>query len=285
GLAAFTPPPPAAPSAVTGSATAVTQSSASVSGEVNPNGAQVTDCEFEYGTSTAYGSRAPCAAAPGSGRSEVAVSASLPALSAGVTYHFRVVATNAIATSYGADATFTTASSGASETTGSSPQPATPQPPAPQLTQPAPEPAGAGDQPAAAAQNAEQVVAASKEQKAVTVPVAKLLASTLSVGRSGTLLARVRCVAAQTRCIGTLTLRASDADKRAGGPRGAGAVLASAAFSIAGGHVSAVRLRLSATARALLAGAHRLRLQATIRARDPAGADYSARVTVIVRDA
>ena len=37
----------------------------------------ITECEFEYGTSTGYGSSAPCATLPGSGSSPVAVSALL----------------------------------------------------------------------------------------------------------------------------------------------------------------------------------------------------------------
>lgn len=96
------------PTATTGGASSVTQSTAILSGTVNPNGAATT-CTFEYGTSTSYGSSVPCASAPGSGTSGVGVSAALSGLAAGTTYHYRIVASNAGGSSNGGDATFTTA--------------------------------------------------------------------------------------------------------------------------------------------------------------------------------
>jgi hypothetical protein len=98
-----------APAVTTGGSSSVTETSATVSGTVNPNGSEVTNCHVDYGTSTSYGSQAPCASAPGSGTSAAAASASLSGLTAGTTYHYRVVATNAGGTTNGADATFTTA--------------------------------------------------------------------------------------------------------------------------------------------------------------------------------
>jgi hypothetical protein len=99
------------PAVVTGAASSVTQTTASVAGTVNPNGRQVTDCHVDYGTTVAYGLKAPCSpAAPGSGTSAVAVSAALTGLTAGAEYHYRVVATSAVRASYGADATFKTKS-------------------------------------------------------------------------------------------------------------------------------------------------------------------------------
>ena len=68
----------------------------------------MSECKFEYGTTTAYGSSVPCSPAPGSGDSPVAVSASVTGLAANTTYHFRIVATNAGGTSKGADETFKT---------------------------------------------------------------------------------------------------------------------------------------------------------------------------------
>ncbi len=70
----------------------------------------MSKCEFEYGTTTAYGSRASCAALPGSGTGPVAVSAALTGLTANTTYHFRVSATNAGGTSKGSDETLKTLS-------------------------------------------------------------------------------------------------------------------------------------------------------------------------------
>ncbi len=56
---------------MTGSASSITQTSANLSATVNPNGAEVSDCKFEYGTTTAYGSTAPCSFLPGNGTSAV----------------------------------------------------------------------------------------------------------------------------------------------------------------------------------------------------------------------
>jgi hypothetical protein len=86
---------PNAPTVVTGAASAVTQASATLNATVNPNGGEVSECKLEYGTTTSYGSSAPCTPAPGSGESPVAVSASVTGLAAATTYHFTVSATNA----------------------------------------------------------------------------------------------------------------------------------------------------------------------------------------------
>ena len=99
---------PNPPAVETGAASPVAQTSATLNAAVNPDGATVSDCHFEYGTSTSYGSSVPCASLPGSGSSPVAVSAAVAGLSANTTYHVRIVATDAGGTSYGADATFTT---------------------------------------------------------------------------------------------------------------------------------------------------------------------------------
>ncbi len=96
------------PVVVTGSASSITQATATLDATVNPNGVQVSECEFEYGTSASYGSSVPCSSLPGSGESPVAVSAPATGLAANTTYHFRVVATNAAGTGYGTDQTFTT---------------------------------------------------------------------------------------------------------------------------------------------------------------------------------
>ena len=92
-------PPP--PTAATESATPVGTLSATVSGTLNPEG---TDAHysFEYGTTTAYGSKVATADA-GAGTTNVKVSDSLNALGPNTTYHYRLVATNAVATTYGPD--------------------------------------------------------------------------------------------------------------------------------------------------------------------------------------
>jgi hypothetical protein len=97
-----------APTVVTEAASSVGQTSATLKATVNPNGVEVSECKFEYGPSTAYGSSAPCTPSPGSGKSAVALSASLTSLIANTSYHFRVVARNLGGTSNGGDQTFVT---------------------------------------------------------------------------------------------------------------------------------------------------------------------------------
>ena len=75
---------------------------------MNPNGGEVSECEFEYGTTNAYGRPRRAHPPPGSGTSPVAVSASVTGLTANTTYHFRISATNAGGTSKGSDETFRT---------------------------------------------------------------------------------------------------------------------------------------------------------------------------------
>jgi phosphodiesterase/alkaline phosphatase D-like protein len=99
---------PAAPTVVTKPASSVKTTSATLNATVNPNNAEVSECKLEYGTTTSYGSSAPCSPSPGSGESPVAVSASVGGLSASTTYHFRVSATNAGGASLGEDKSFST---------------------------------------------------------------------------------------------------------------------------------------------------------------------------------
>ncbi len=99
---------PNAPTVVTNAASAITQTAATLNASVNPNGGEVTKCELEYGETISYGKAVPCSPAPGSGTSPVSVAAAIGSLSANTTYHFRIVATNAGATSEGTDETFKT---------------------------------------------------------------------------------------------------------------------------------------------------------------------------------
>jgi FG-GAP repeat len=96
------------PEVITEGSSAIAQSGATLSGTVNPNGAEVTKCAFEYGTSEALGSSAACASAPGNGTTAAAVSASLSGLQPETTYHYRVTATNLAGTSQGQEQTFKT---------------------------------------------------------------------------------------------------------------------------------------------------------------------------------
>ena len=87
---------PNAPTVVTKAASSITQTTATLNATVNPNGGEVSECKFEYGTTESYGSdRVVLASLPGSGTSPVAVSAAVTGLTANTTYHFRISATNA----------------------------------------------------------------------------------------------------------------------------------------------------------------------------------------------
>src|SRR5467141_4079673 len=97
------------PTVETKPASAIAQTTATLNGSVNPNGVEVTKCEFEYGTTTSYGQKAACVPAkPGSGASPVPVSAALTGLAENTTYHFRLLAENANGKGEGLDATFKT---------------------------------------------------------------------------------------------------------------------------------------------------------------------------------
>ena len=96
----------AAPTVVTSPAWSLGPTSATVGGTVDPNG-RSTGWWVEYGTSTSYGSRTDTQSA-GSGSSAVSVSVRLTGLKAGVTYHVRLVASNDLGTTRGADRSFRT---------------------------------------------------------------------------------------------------------------------------------------------------------------------------------
>ena len=93
-----------APVAVTGAASALTSTTATLNGTVNPNGRDTT-WYFDYGTSTSYGKQTPLKDA-GAGTDAVPVSAGVTGLTTGKLYHFRLVAKSDAGTSQGADATF-----------------------------------------------------------------------------------------------------------------------------------------------------------------------------------
>jgi hypothetical protein len=94
------------PSASTGPALSLTSSSANVTGTLNPNG-QETTYAFQYGTTTGYGFQTNPQSA-GAGTQDQVVVGTLTGLAAGTTYHYRLIATNASATTVGADMSFTT---------------------------------------------------------------------------------------------------------------------------------------------------------------------------------
>ncbi|HEX7298988.1 MAG TPA: fibronectin type III domain-containing protein [Solirubrobacteraceae bacterium] len=94
------------PVATTGAAKDVTQTTATVTGTVDPQGNDTT-YRFDYGTSASYGLQSDQHDA-GSGTGPVDAQATLTGLTADTTYHYRVVATNAAGADPGPDRTFKT---------------------------------------------------------------------------------------------------------------------------------------------------------------------------------
>ena len=91
---------------VSGAASAIGDSSATVSGSVNPLGASV-NASFQFGTTTAYG-QSSAAQKSGPDESVDQFSAQLTGLPAGTTVHYRAVAASDFGTLVGADRTLTT---------------------------------------------------------------------------------------------------------------------------------------------------------------------------------
>jgi phosphodiesterase/alkaline phosphatase D-like protein len=106
------------PDVTTGGASAITASSATLNGTVDPN-SRATTFYFEYGTSTSYGTKTATKSA-GSAASAQSVSAGISGLQAGRVYHFRIVASSDAGTTTGKDASFTTSSAPAVVTTDAS---------------------------------------------------------------------------------------------------------------------------------------------------------------------
>jgi hypothetical protein len=97
---------------ITGTASSVTNSTAVVSGAVNPAGASVK-VFFEFGTTTAYG-QATAAQKTAPNTSATPFTASLAGLPAATTIHYRAVAVSDFGTFVGGDQTLTTAPTPAS---------------------------------------------------------------------------------------------------------------------------------------------------------------------------
>jgi NHL repeat len=87
-------------------ATSVGETGATLNGIVDPEGLETT-YYFEYGSTTAYGSKT-AEVNVGAGKGDLEESKALTGLAMGTTYHFRVVATNSKGTIDGADQSFST---------------------------------------------------------------------------------------------------------------------------------------------------------------------------------
>ena len=250
-------------------ASLLTQTSATLNAMVNPNGAEVSECKFEYGTTNSYGQSAPCSSLPGSGTSPVAVSASLTGLTANTTYHFRISASNLGGSSYGTDRTL----------------PTLPNPPTvvtllslltrePSATVAAEVNANGGTVP-----------------KAPPIPNAELASTSLTASSSGTVSVKITCAGGESRCTGAVTLStlraviASVTGHQSKKRKAAILTLAAGSFKVVGEHATTVKLHLSGKARTLLARTHALHARATIVAHDPTGATHTTQTIVTIRAA
>lgn len=222
---------PNAPTVVTGAATDVQQTSATLGGTVNPNGGVVSACEIEYGTTTAYGQSKPCASAPGGGTSPTGVIASAADLAAGTTYHFRVRAANAGGAAEGSNQTFRTADR--------------------------PDPCAANPE---SCKPTDQCVVTPASCKSPPVATRATLPGTGAV-RAGRALVELSCRgAAGTTCKGRLRLRARI---RRGGRKARTLTVGTARYELAAGKSTVLRVRLSRSARTALARKGRLRVRAS----------------------
>jgi hypothetical protein len=102
------------PSVVTGSASQIGPSSATLQGLVDPDGSEVTECMIEYGPAGSLAEHVPCSLPSGDGTTAEGVSARVSGLIPGTTYSFRVQAVTEGGSSTGATASFTTAAVAAS---------------------------------------------------------------------------------------------------------------------------------------------------------------------------
>jgi hypothetical protein len=240
----------------------VGETGATLNGTVNPNGSNVTVCQFEYGTTTSYGKTMACSSLPGSGGSPVAVSAAITGLSAGTEYHYRLVAKNAAGESKSADQSFKTSAAKTETNT----------------------PPGETKTPAGETKGETSSKPAS--------PTATVSGTNFTVTKSGALSLKVACATGAAFCGGTVVVRtltavsaaytAAKANKK---NKKAVLTLASTSFSIPGGQAQVVTLHLSAKARALLSRSHTLRVRVTISSHDSAGQTANTAAIIVLRPA
>jgi autotransporter-associated beta strand protein len=110
--------PVAKPDATTLDPLAVTSASAIFQGSANPQGG-TTFVRFDYGPTANYG-QSTTGRGIGNGTEPITVSEPVSGLIAGITYHYRVVATNSLGTTFGEDRTFSTGFLAPQATTGGS---------------------------------------------------------------------------------------------------------------------------------------------------------------------
>ena len=96
------------PAPVTGAASSIGATDATLQATVDTHGAGVSSCRFEYGPTATYGMSVPCSSLPGQVNGAVPVSAGVSGLGAGAEYHFRLVIEYPTGPGTGDDAVFAT---------------------------------------------------------------------------------------------------------------------------------------------------------------------------------
>lgn len=250
----------AIPGAATGAATEVTQTTATLNGVVNPN-KEDTTYAFEYGTTTAYGTRV-AGDAPVSGNAGKEVSVKIAGLTPGTTYHFRIVASNSDGQRAGSDATFTTTAAPSDPGTG---DPGT----GSQLAAPAPDSSGSQTPlptaPALTAAPPAPTISLVVPRQRLRTVLAKGLRMRAGCGTACSMTVRLRL---PTRLAKRLKLRP---------------LVATATRRAAAGQTVQVTLRLGRRTRLALGRLRSVRFTVSISAVDPAGRRVQLRRALTVR--
>jgi hypothetical protein len=103
-----------APAVSTGAPSTIASTTATLTGTVNPDGSQISDCHFVVAPAPAGAATAPCTQQVGAGSAPVAVSAGLVGLQPSTAYTVTLVASSAQGTTSGAGVGFSTPAPGTS---------------------------------------------------------------------------------------------------------------------------------------------------------------------------
>lgn len=95
------------PASAVGETSTPGEAAATLNGSVDPEGENLTECKFEYGTEESYGQEAPCGQVP-TGSTFVPVSAKIAHLQPRTTYHYRLLTNGPRGIARGFDQSFYT---------------------------------------------------------------------------------------------------------------------------------------------------------------------------------
>jgi hypothetical protein len=253
---------PEPPTVFTGEASSLTPTAATLNATVNPNGETTSDCHFELLSGPSAPRSVPCDRSPGAGREPVTISAAIEGLTAAIN------ATNPTGTSEGTTVAFTTPS--AVVVPGTS-QPSEP-PPSPSQSL-----LGGGEAPPLLG------VLAAQEQRASAGPKVTPVRRALTASASGVISLGVRCPVAVSSCTGTITLRTRYGVRIYANGKYEFPTIASGPFALATGRLATVRLHVTRSGYALLAGTSTLSARAVIVAHAHSGPSATTSTYVTLR--